>query len=368
MKIKELSIYQYHLPVKNGPYTMSSGPVWALDTTLVKLVTDSGVIGWGETCPLGSVYAEAHAAAARASLSTMAPGLIGTEVLPLTVHRQMDQMIIGHNYAKAAIDIAVYDALGKSLGLRVADLLGGAVTDFVPSYYAIGIETPEDAARIAATKIDEGYRRLQLKVGAHSVETDIAVVRNVWETIKNTGTRFAIDANRGWTTRDAIHVSRACSNIPLIIEQPCCTNEELQRLRPLLHHPLYIDESSYTVNTVISLASSGLVDGFGLKVTRLGGLFPMTTVREICAARNLPHTCDDTWGGDILASACTQLGATVRPDLLEGVWLSAPYIEGHYDLVNGLEVHGGHIQLPAGPGLGIVPEDGVFGDAVAHFS
>ena len=367
MKIASLYIYQYDLPVKSGPYTMSYGEISALDTTLVKLVTDTGVIGWGETCPLGPIYAEAHAKGARAALAEMAPGLIGTDVLPLSVHRQMDRLLLGHSYAKAAIDIAVFDALGKSLGVSVADLLGGATTRRIPSYYAIGIETPQEAARIAAEKREEGYPRLQLKVGAHSPELDIEVIRKVWDTIKDSGMRLAIDANRGWTTRDALHVSRACADVPFVMEQPCRTNDELRLLRPLLRHPLYMDETSYDVGSVIGAVGSGLVDGFGLKLTRLGGLQPMTTVRDICAARNLPHTCDDAWGGDILAAACTHLGATVRTDLMEGVWLAAPYIDGNYCVANGLKVVGGHIDLPKGPGLGIVPDDTIFGDPVAEF-
>ena len=367
MKIAELHIYQYDLPVKNGPYTMSNSEIWALDTTLVKLVTDTGVIGWGETCPLGPAYAEAHAKGARAALSEMGPGLIGTDVLPLTLHRQMDRLLEGHNYAKAAVDIATHDALGKSLGLRVADLLGGVAVERVPSYYAIGIETPEEAARIATQKRGEGYARLQLKVGAHPVELDVEVITKVWEAIKDSGMRLAIDANRGWTTRDAIHISNACRDIPLVIEQPCSTNDELRQLRPLLHHPLYMDESSYDVNTVISAAGSGLVDGFGFKLSRLGGLLPMTTVRDICAARNLPHTCDDAWGGDIIAAACAHIGATVRPDLLEGVWIAASYIEGHYCPDNKLEVTDGHINLPKGAGLGVIPDEAMFGPPVQVF-
>ena len=364
MKIAQIYVYQHDLPVKDGPYTMSYGEITALDTTLVKLVTDTGLVGWGETCPLGPVYAEAHAGGARSALAAMAPGLIGTEVFPLVVHRQMDRLLAGHNYAKAAVDIAVFDALGKSLGLRVADLLGGALTERIPSYYAIGIETPDEAARIAAAKRDEGYPRLQLKVGAHPADGDVEVISKVWEAIENSGMRFAIDANRGWTMRDALRVSQACSHIPFVMEQPCRTNDEMRQLRPRLNHPLYIDETSIDVNTVVTAAGSGQVDGFGLKLTRLGGLQPMTTVRDICAARRLPHTCDDAWGGDIIAAACTHLGATVTPDLLEGVWIAAPYIDGHYDSENGIDVAQGHINLPTGPGLGIVPDEAAFGEPV----
>nr|WP_329609632.1 enolase C-terminal domain-like protein [Mesorhizobium muleiense] len=77
-------------------------------------------------------------------------------------------------------------------------------------------------------------------------------------------------------------------------------------------------------------------------VTRIGGLHAMATVRDLCEARSMPHTCDDGWGGDILAAACVQIGATVSPRLNEGVWIAAPYIEGHYDENNGVSVEEGH--------------------------
>jgi L-alanine-DL-glutamate epimerase-like enolase superfamily enzyme len=94
----------------------------------------------------------------------------------------------------------------------------------------------------------------------------------------------------------------------------------------------------------------------------------MATVRDICAARSMPHTCEDSWGGDIVAAAVLHIAATVEPRLLEAVWTSGSYIEENYDPVNGINVDGGHFQLPTGPGLGIVPQESQFGDALASFS
>ncbi|WP_120499939.1 mandelate racemase/muconate lactonizing enzyme family protein [Roseovarius sp. EL26] len=367
MRIKELHIYQYDLPVKNGPYTMSNSLIWALETTLVKLVTDTDIEGWGEVCPLSATYEKSHAKGARAALEEMAPGLIGSSCLPLSVHHKMDSLLMGNNYAKAAVDIAVHDALGKQLDLRVADLLGGAVTERVPSYYAIGIEEPEEAGRIAAEKRDVGFPRLQVKVGGRDPQIDVAVARKVWEQIQGTGMRLALDANRGWTTRDAQFVSRACSDIPLVIEQPCATVQEMRAIRPLLNHPLYMDETSEDLASVVEAVGTDLVDGFGMKITRIGGLQPMSTFRDICAARNLPHTCDDSWGGDVIAAACTHIGATVDPRRLEGVWLAQPYIEGHYDPENAVKTTDGHIDLPEGPGLGVTPDASLFGAPIASF-
>ena len=368
MRIAEAHIYQKDLPVVGGPYTMARTKVDALDSTIVKLVSDTGLVGWGETCPVGPVYQPQHALGARAALEQMAPGLIGEPALtPLLLRRTMDGLLNGHNYAKAAIDIALMDLIGKHYSARVCDLLGGAATERVPSYYATGVGDPADIARIAVEKVEEGYRRLQIKVGGRPVEMDIETIRKVWEAV-GTSVRLAVDANRGWTTRDALRVSTECQAVPFVMEQPCNSIEEIAAIRGQLHHAVYLDENTEDLATVLRAIASGVCDGFGLKVTRLGGLNTMATVRDICAARSMPHSADDSWGGDIIAAACTHLGATVEPRLLEGVWLAAPYVDGHYDSENGIRIEGGHIAVPTGPGLGITPDEGVFGTPVKSFT
>lgn len=367
MKIAELHIYAQDLPVKDGPYRMATTEVWSLPTTLVKLVSDTGHVGWGETCPVGSTYAEMHVGGARAALQAMGEGLIGAGLAPLALHHRMDSLLTGHNYAKAALDIAAHDLMGRALGVSVATLLGGALTDRVPSYYSTIVDTPDQTARLAAEKVAEGYPRLQIKVGGRPVELDIETLRKVWEVVRGKGVRLAADANRSLTTRDALALSRGCRDIPFVLEQPCNTIEELQKIRPQVAHAIYMDENSTSLNTVITAAGTGLVDGFGMKVTRIGGLHPMRAFRDICAARNLPHTCDDSWGGDIIAAACTHVGATVQPKLMEGAWLAQPYIEGHYDSRNGVRIEAGHIRLPPGPGLGVEPDEGILGAPVASF-
>jgi L-alanine-DL-glutamate epimerase-like enolase superfamily enzyme len=367
MKIKSVEIFRHDLPVKNGPYTMANAEVWALETTLVKLTADNGLVGWGETCPVGPTYAEAHARGAQAALQQMAPALIGKDVQTLTINRAMHGELTGHNYAKAAVDIAIHDLLGKHYGIRVADLLGGVTQERMPSYYATGVGAPDDIARLAAQKRDEGYPRLQIKVGGRPVELDIETIRKVWETVAGSGMRLAVDGNRGWTTRDALRVSRECLDVPFVMEQPCNRIEDLEKIRPQVHHAIYMDESGVDLATAIRAAGCGLVDGFGMKVTRIGGLQQMAAFRDICEAFNLPHTCDDSWGGDIIAAACTQVAATVKPSLLEGVWLAEPMIETPYTIGEGVKIREGHIPLPKGPGLGIEVNEALFGAPIATF-
>jgi len=368
MRITEIHIYQVDLPVKNGPYVMSGAMVHKLDSTIVEIITDSGLIGYGETCPVGPTYQQEHALGARAALNQLCTALIDQNPLAIdNIRSTMDSQLNGHNYAKAAVDIALWDLAGKHYGARVCDLLGGAKTEHVPSYYATSIGEPNEVARIAADKKAQGFPRIQLKVGGRAVQYDIETVHKVWEAVGK-DYRIAVDGNRGLTTRDALFLSNACRDIPIILEQPCNSIVEISAIRSQLNHPVYLDENAIDLATVVTAAGQHLCDGFGFKVTRLGGLTQLRAARDICKARSLPHTCDDAWGGDIIAAACTHIGATITPAFNEGTWIAQPYIEGHYDSDHGIEIKDGHIQVPSGVGLGITPDTGIFGQPHTSFS
>jgi L-alanine-DL-glutamate epimerase-like enolase superfamily enzyme len=279
----------------------------------------------------------------------------------------MDALLNGHNYAKAAIDIAVMDMMGKYFDRRVSDLLGGAESERLPAYYAVGIGDPDETSRLAGAKVAEGYRRIQIKAGGRDVAIDIAVVKKVWEQIGGKA-QLVVDTNRGMTASQAMRLSLACRDIPFAFEQPCNTMEEVAAIRPQIAHPIIIDENTECLNDVLRAISMGVCDGFGLKMTRLGGLNAMATVRDVCAARSMPHTCEDSWGGDIISVAVLQIAATVEPRLLEAVWTAGSYIEENYDPENGIKVDGGYFDLPTGPGLGINPDESRIGKLSASFT
>ena len=229
MKIQRITVFQHDLPVKGGAYRMANASVTHLDSTIVRVESDCGTVGWGETCPVGPTYAPSHAEGARAALTEMAPHLIGTDLdKPVLLNRKMDSLLNGHRYAKAAIDIAAYDAIGKKTGRSVADLLGGAVTNRVPSYYATGVGEPDEIARIARDKADEGYPRLQIKISGRPVEIDIEVVRKVWEAVGNR-VRLAVDGNRGMPTRDALLSVRPAGIFRLCWSSPATRSKKLWR-------------------------------------------------------------------------------------------------------------------------------------------
>lgn len=354
-RIKEIHIYRYDLPVVGPSYRMALSHLTELDTTLVEIVCESGLSGFGEVCPLGNTYQPAHAEGARAALQLMAPYLIGMNPLQIqNIYTKMNLALSGHAYAKAAIDVALWDLKGKSFGVSLSDLLGGAKVEHVPSYYAISTDTPENVAAMIKEKQAKGYPRLQLKVGGRDVEEDIAVARKAFE-VKDPGVKIVLDANRSLSTRDAIFLSNACRDLNLAIEQPCNTYEEIKSLKGRLSHPIFVDESITGIDMLCRSIHDEVANGFGMKITRVGGLSNMIAIRDICRDFNRPMTCEDSWGGDIIAAACVHMGATMDPKLLEGVWVADNYINGNYDEENPISA-GGQIKVPTGPGLGVNPD------------
>ncbi|TGQ54551.1 hypothetical protein EN836_10765 [Mesorhizobium sp. M1C.F.Ca.ET.193.01.1.1] len=120
MRIERINVYTTELPVKGGVYRMASDNVESLDSTLVEIIADNGLAGWGEICPIGPVYQPHHALGARAAIAQIAPGLVGSEIASIRpLAKRMDERLNGHGYAKAAFDMAFFDLLGQKLGVPV---------------------------------------------------------------------------------------------------------------------------------------------------------------------------------------------------------------------------------------------------------
>ena len=127
MRISRITVWQMDLPLSK-PYYLSGGRLRfdRLDSTFVRIDTDAGLSGWGESCPWGHSYLPAHGPGVRAGLEILAPAVIGADPRCLDhVNRLMDVALPGHNYVKSAVDMACWDVLGKVAGLSVNTLLGG---------------------------------------------------------------------------------------------------------------------------------------------------------------------------------------------------------------------------------------------------
>ena len=127
MQIRKIALFQVDLPLHEGSYNWSGGKsVQVFDSTIVRIETDTGLAGYGEVCPLGSVYLPAYANGVRAGITEIAQDLIGQDPTQLNkLNRKMDELLKGHPYVKSAIDIACWDILGQAVEQPVCHLLGG---------------------------------------------------------------------------------------------------------------------------------------------------------------------------------------------------------------------------------------------------
>src|SRR6478735_5580880 len=152
MKITRILAYRVELPLHEGSYRWSGGKsVTVFDSTVVRVETDTGIVGHGEVCPLGPFYLPAYAAGVRAGIAELGPHLIGEDPTELgRLDRRMDAALKGHPYVKSGIDIACWDILGQVAALPVCVLMGGRFGEKVRLYRAISQADPDAMAENVA--------------------------------------------------------------------------------------------------------------------------------------------------------------------------------------------------------------------------
>lgn len=363
MNIARISAYQVDLPLHEQTYKWSGGKsVDVFDSTVVRVETDEGLVGWGETCPLGPVYLPSYAAGVRAGIRELAPSLIGAPALDLDrLNQRMDRSLKGHPYAKAGIDMACWDLLGKASGQSVSRLLGGKDGEAVQLYRAISQDTPEGMAENVEAHRRDGYRRFQLKVGS-DVESDIARIHAVSEVLQP-GDVLVADANTGWLVHEAARIVRGVRDVDVYIEQPCATYEECLTIRRRTDHPFVLDENIEGLGSLLRAHADGAMDVVNIKISKFGGLTRARQARDLCVQLGVAMTLEDTWGGDIVTAAIAHLAHSTPEEFRFTSTDFNSYVT--VDFADGAPRRsGGFMKASDAPGLGIEPRLDVLGDPV----
>ncbi|HTR01602.1 MAG TPA: cis-3-hydroxy-L-proline dehydratase [Thermoanaerobaculia bacterium] len=355
MKIRRIAAYPVALPLHEGSYKWSGGKsVAVFDSTLVRVETDTGLVGHGEVCPLGPAYLPAYAEGVRAGIAVLAPHLLGEDPRELErLNRRMDAALKGHPYVKSGIDIACWDLLGQAAGLPVASLLGGRYGEDFVLYRAISQESPEAMAQRVAGYRGEGYRRFQLKVGGDP-ETDVARIRAV-RAVLDPGDVLVADANTGWLPHEAARVVRAVRDVDVYVEQPCATYEECLSIRRRTDHPFVLDEIIDGIGVLLRAAGDRAMDVVNVKISKFGGLTRARQARDLCVSLGVALTIEDSWGGDVTTAAIAHLAHSTPTEFLFTATDFNSYVT--VSTADGAPVRrNGRMAAPATPGLGVVPK------------
>lgn len=363
MKIARIQAYRVELPLRETTYRWSGGKsVTVFDSTIVRVETDSGLVGHGEVCPLGPFYLPAYAEGVRTGLRELAPRVVGHDPRELVkLNRHMDAVLKGHPYVKSGIDIACWDIFGQATGMPICELLGGRYGVDVGLYRAISQGEPETMAASVADYRREGYRRFQLKVGGDP-DVDIARIRAVAAELR-TGDRLVADANTGWVQHEAIRVAKAVRDLDVYIEQPCLTYEECLAVRRQSTQPMILDEVIDDIGMILRAKSDLAMDVVNLKISKLGGLTKMRQARDLCVSMGIAMTLEDSWGSDIATAAIAHIAQSTPAEFL----FSTTDFNSYVTVITARgapQRQDGRMAASTSPGLGIQPKYEVLGQAL----
>ncbi len=360
MKITKIRAYQVDLPLHEGSYKWSGGNfVNVFDSTVVEVLTDEGISGFGEVCPLGPAYLPAYAAGARTGIATLAPNLIGADPTELGIlNEKMDRSMRGHPYVKSALDMACWDILGKSCNKPLVTLLGGRFGKDFPLYRAISLDAPGTMAEMVSKYRGEGYTKFQLKVGGVP-DMDVERIRAVRDVLRSYEVLVA-DANTGWTQHEAVRIADQLQDIDVYLEQPCASYEECLAVREHTAKPFILDEVIDNISMVVRAVSDRAMDIVNLKISKVGGLTKARQIRDLCVSEGIALTIEDTWGGDIATAAIAHLAHSTPSNYLFSTTDFNSYVTRSI-AENAPMRDGGRMKAPAGSGLGVKPRMDVLG-------
>ncbi|MBW7471661.1 mandelate racemase/muconate lactonizing enzyme family protein [Marinobacter sp. M216] len=355
MRIESIAVYTADLPYTGKAYAFAGGRSHQIFTsTVVVLTTNSGLAGYGEVCPCGPNYMAAFAEGLPSCLSVLAPSVIGGDPRHINcIHESMDQALTGHAVAKAAIDIACWDLLGKSARLPVYTLLGGLITPSMPLHRIVPLAEPAEMEASLGRYRSEGFRHIQIKLG-HRVDEDIELMQTLARK-KQPDEIWVGDMNGAWRRDQALRFSRAVEDLDLYLEQPCRGYEECLSVRRRCRHPVKLDESLNCLADVQRAIRDDAMDAMALKVSKFGGLTPARVIRDVCVDAGIAMTIEDAWGSGIATAAYAHLAASTPSRVL----LNTTDLHNYntVQLADGApEVSAGRMTLSDRPGLGVTPD------------
>jgi len=369
MRIADVRIHVLASPLAE-PFAFSQGWVRQRSATLVEVITDDGVTGWGEAFAQGLEPPQIAAAVIESALAPLVVGAnpLDTEVLwHRMYHMTRDYGRKGSVIAAiSAIDIALWDIAGKVRGAPVHALLGGAfrtrVQPYATGFYRIrGQGEAQRLAEEALRHFEAGFALMKVKLG-YGVDDDMACMREIARAIQGKPIRLMVDTNHAYGRAEALRLGRALDEYDLRWYEEPVVPEDLRgyaELRSKLATPIAGGENEHTLYGFRELLAANAVDIAQPDVGSCGGITAMRHIAALAQSHGVqvnPHV----WGSAIAQAASLQVIAAL-PNAHHSIHAQEPILEFDRSshpfreqlVAEPVRQVGGWVEVPTRPGLGV---------------
>ncbi len=356
MKIKAIEPIAVSLPMKK-PVQMAGETVTRADNVLVRIESDDGVVGWGEAASAPTMTGET-VASMMAAVELLTPGLLKRSADDFAgAAAAMAARLYGNSGAKAAIEIALHDLVGRASGRPVYSLFGARQRSRMPVLAVIGSLDPAADMREARERFAAGYRAFKIKVGLRSASADAERTRAICAALKDMAEPCLIsaDANQGFGVDDAVLYVRALGDCGLdFFEQPVEAHDldGMARVAAASRVPIGADEGLHSPDDIVRHHERKAARGGSLKAIKLGGLAALFEASRLCDRLGMKVNISCKTGESSVASAAAAHVAAAVPALDWGLTVTNPGLAEDV-VVEPLAVTHGHVEAPERPGLGI---------------
>ncbi|WP_344781402.1 mandelate racemase/muconate lactonizing enzyme family protein [Gordonia caeni] len=353
MKITAIEAIPFAIPYRK-PLLFASGEVRVAKHVLVRVHTSDGTVGVAEAPPRPFTYGETQTGIRAVIDEIFAPELVGLTLLDREQVRGRLDRTIGNPTAKAAIDMAIWDALGKTLDVSVSELLGG-YTDRLRVSHMLGFDTPAAMVDEAQRMRDEyGISTFKVKVGRRPVTLDTAVVRALREHFGG-AVELYVDGNRGWSATESASAMAEMADLGLLFAEELCPADDVLGRRWLVQQlgiPFIADESAPTPADVTREILGGSATAINIKTARTG--FTVSQ-RVLALAEGLG--LDMVMGNQIdgqLGTACTLAFGTAFERTTRHAGELSNFLDMSDDLLTEpLQIVDGYLHRRPGAGIGV---------------
>ncbi|PWR12708.1 dipeptide epimerase [Micromonospora acroterricola] len=353
MTISAVRTHRVSAPL-HTPFVTALRRTTTVDTLVVELVDSDGRSAFGEAPQVWQVTGASVGASEACVREMLGPLLIGRDPDDLVARcAEVQRAVVGNEAAKGAVDVALHDLAARRLGVPLVRLLGGT-TLRVPTDVTLAAGDAVDLAAAARQRQADGFDVLKLKVGTDAAG-DLDRVRAVRSAV-GAGVRIRLDANQGWTPREAVRVIRGIEDAGLdveLVEQPVVRwdLDGLAWVSDRVSVPILADEAVFGVRDLVEVIRRRAADLVNVKLAKCGGLHAARTLLELARSHGLGTVVGSMMESQIGIGAAASLvaayGTTAVADLDAAWWLAWSPVRG------GLRYDGATVVLPDAPGLGI---------------